>query len=198
MSEMSAYECYKDYVALKQHFTNPGYDYFRYNGKARVQSPTKFEADKDKLFSIKLAKHKDPHSVILANLLENNKLWIRDIAYKEEANRVYEEFLKRRESLTYNFTQELGKLNEDFDSNFLVRDNSHPYVMKLFLQKQLSLETLVMLTNEVGCIKYWRKKLEYDPVAEEIITKIVKYRPFLEYDRSRAKKIVVDKFNALD
>lgn len=194
---MSAYECYKEYVALKQHFTNPGYDYFKYNGKVRVHSPTKFESDKDKLFYMKLAKHKDPRSVILANLLVNDKLWIRDIAYKEEANRVYEDWLKRRESLMYMFTQELNRLDEKFDDNFIVDNNSHPRVIKLFLQGQISLETLVMLTNEVGCIKYWRKKMEYDPVAEEIIAKIVKYRPFLEYDRSRAKKIVVDKFSAL-
>ena len=34
----------------------------------------------------------------------------------------------------------------------------------------------------------------HDPTAEEVITKIVKYRPFLNYDREKVKKILVDKF----
>lgn len=191
---MTAYECYKEYVALKQHFTNPSYDYFKYNGKVRVRDSSKFESDKDKLFYMKLAKHQDPRNVILANLLENNKLWIRDIAYKEEANKVYEDWLKRKESLMYNFAQDLNKLREDFNSNFVVKDNTHPFIMKLFLQKQINLESLVMLVDAVRCVSYWHKKLVYDPVAEEIMNKIVKYRPFLEYDRAKVKKIVVDKF----
>jgi len=192
---MSAYECYKEYVALKQHFTNPQYDYFKYNGKARVQTPSKFETDKDKLFYMKLAKHEDPKNVIVANLLENNKMWIRDIAYKEEAYRTYSQWLKRQQSLMYMFSQELNKLDQEFDSNFKVENHKQPKVMKLYLRKEISLETLVMLVDSVRCISYWSKKLEYDPVAEEVLLKIQKYRPFINYDKEKAKKILLDRFS---
>lgn len=191
---MSAYECYREYSALRKHFTDPAYDYFKYNGKLTVAKPEKFEANRDKLFYMKLAKHRDPVNLILANLVENSKAWIRDLAFSEEADRVYEEWLKRRESLFYRFTQEANRLNDDFNSNFIVKNNGHPLAMRLFFQKEISLETLVMLTDAVKCVPYWNKKLEYDPAAEEVITKIVKYRPFLEYDRSKVKKILVDKF----
>jgi hypothetical protein len=36
---------------------------------------------------------------------------------------------------------------------------------------------------------------EYDPVVVEVMTKIMKYRPFLKYDREKAKNIVLDFFN---
>jgi hypothetical protein len=192
---MSAYECYKEYVALKQHFTNPSYDYFKYNGKVRVTNPAAFETNKDKLFYMKLAKHDDPRNLIVANLLENSKLWIRDIAYKEEAYQIYNDWLKRQQSLMYMFTQELNKLDEEFDSNFKVESHKQPNVMKLYLRKEISLETLVMLVDSVRCISYWSKKLEYDPFAEEVLLKIQKYRPFINYDKEKVKKVLLDKYS---
>jgi hypothetical protein len=191
---MSAFECYKEYVALKNHFTRPTYDYFKYNGKSKLNTAS-FESRNDKLFFMKLAKHPDPRNLILSNLIENDKLWIRDIAYNESANRVYLEWQKRQQSLMYTFSQELSKLANDFDSNFIGEDSSHPYVLKLFLRKQISLETLVMLVDLVRCSKTWSKKHQYDPVVEETLTKVMKYRPFLSFDREKVKKIVIDHFN---
>ena len=37
-AEVSPFEAYQTYLALKQHFTRPSYDYFKYNGKVKVQS----------------------------------------------------------------------------------------------------------------------------------------------------------------
>jgi hypothetical protein len=191
---MSAFECFQQYNALKLHFTKPEYDYFRYNGKSRVSSKS-FDTRKDKLFFMKLAKHNDPVNYILSNLLENNKLWVRDLAYNKEAEDRYKDWQKRQQSLTYVFTQELSKLNEDFDTNFKSEDHNHPYVVRLFLQKEISLETLVVLVDLVKCQKYWSRKHEYDPVIEDLLLKIQKYRPFLHYDNNKIKQIVLDKFS---
>lgn len=190
---MSAFECYKEYLALKNHFTKPSYDYFKYHGKSRV-SQSSFESRNDKLYFMKVAKHPDPIKYILSNLVENDKTWIKEIAYSPAAEKVYTDWLKRQQSLLYNFKEELNHLKPDFDSNFKVESHSHPYVLSLFLRKELSIETLAILASITNCIPYWRKKLEYDPVAEEVINKIVKYRPFLNYDKDKVKEIVLDKF----
>lgn len=192
--KMSAFECFQQYNALKLHFTKQEYDYFKYNGKSRANALS-FETRKDKLFFMKLAKHEDPVNYILSNLIENNKVWVRDLAYNKEAEECYKHWQKRTQSLTYLFKEELSKLHEDFDSNFRSEDHTHPYVIKLFLQKEISLETLVMLVDLVRCIKYWSKKHEYDPVVEDLLMKIQKYRPFLQYDRQKIKEIVLDKFS---
>jgi hypothetical protein len=191
---MSAYECYQHYNALKLHFTKPTYDYFKYNHKSKV-STTSFDSRKDKIFFMKVAKHKDPVRYMLSNILVNPKLWIRDIAYSAEAEKVYSDWQKRQQSLTYLFKQELSKLKPNFDSNFKSDDHTHPYVLKLYLQQEISLETLVILVDLVKCSNYWSRKYEYDPIVEEVLTKIMKYRPFLQYDRSAVKKIVIDYFN---
>lgn len=191
---MTAFECYKEYVALKNHFTQPTYDYFKYRGKSRA-TPTTFEARKDKLYFQKLAKHTDPINYMLANLSENSKLWIKEIAFSIESANIYQDWLKRQQSLMYIFKEELSKLKDEFDSNFKVEDHNHPYVIKLFLRKEISLETLVLLIDLVKCSAYWSKRFEYDPVMEDVMNKIKKYRPFISYDREKVKQIVLDKFS---
>ena len=191
---MSAFECFQHYNALKLHFTKPSYDYFRYSGKTKATSAS-FDTRKDKLYFMKLAKQPDPVNYILSNLVENPKLWIKEIAFSPSAEIVYKDWNKRQQSLMYLFKEELANLNQNFDSNFKSEENTHPYVLKLYFRKEISLETLVMLVDLVKCVKYWNKKHEYDPVVEEVLTKISKYRPFLNYDRDVVKKIVLDKFS---
>jgi hypothetical protein len=192
---MSAFECYQEYLALKNHFTQPSYDYFKYNGKTKNVSYDSFEKRNDKLFFQKLAKHTDPRGMLVSNLVVNNKAWIKELAYGESANKIYMEWAKRQQSLMYLFKQELSKLHDDFDSNFVSKDNNHPYVLKLYLRKEISLETLVMLVDLVKCVKAWSKKHEYDPIVDETLKVIMKYRPFLTYDKDKVKQIVVDDFS---
>ena len=92
------------------------------------------------------------------------------------------------------FQSEAAKLDEDFNSNFKIQSNSHPFVLKLYLRKEISLETLIVLVDMVGCMPYWNKKLEYDPVWQDLSNKVIKYRPFLKYDREKVKKILLDKY----
>lgn len=191
---MSAFECYREYVALKQHFTQKNYDYIKYNGKVKSATEKSFNARRDKLFFMKLAKHQDPKNFLIANMIETSKTWIGELAYNEEAQKRYMDWTKRIQSLTYNFKLDINKLNENFDSNFLIEDYSHPLALKLYLQKEISLETLVILLDLVRCFKYWNNKMNGDPIWDEISLRILKYRPFLDYDVNKLKQLVIDKF----
>ena len=191
---MSAFECYKEYVALKNHFTKPSYNYHKYNGKSKLSFDS-FDTRKDKLYFMKVAKHPDPRNYILSNLVENPKIWIKEIAFSVSAEETYTNWAKRQQSLMYLFIEELSKLEDNFDANFKAEDHSHPNVIKLFLRKEISLETLVILVDLVKCIAYWKKRFEYDPVIDETLNTIRKYRPFLNYDREKVKNIVLDKFS---
>lgn len=191
---MTPYEAFKEYIALRSHFTSKSYDYFRYNGKIKSASANSFDARKDKLFFMKLAKHNDPKGFLVSNFVENDRAWIGSLAYNEQAQSTYKNWLKRVQSLTYNFTSDLSKLKEDFDSNFKIEEDSHPYVMKLYLRKDITLETLTILVDVVRCFSYWNKNMEFDPVWQDIALKIRKYRPFLQYDKDKIKEIILDKF----
>lgn len=192
---MTSYECYKLYLAIKQHFTKDNYDYFKYNGKVR-SNPASFEKRKDKIFFQKLAKHEDVEGFLVANLVINPKSWIKELAYSEEAEQNYRDWLKKKQSLTYIFKRELSNLSDDFNSNFTITgDNPHPNLLMLYLGGHVSLETLCLLLDLTGAKKYWDSKLEYDIIYDEVKRKIEKYTPFIKVDKEKIKKITIDYFD---
>lgn len=190
----TAFECYKEYLALKNHFSRPDYDYFKYNGKIKSNLDS-FEKRKDKLFFQKLAKHPDVHNFLVANLSENEKHWIRDLAYSEDAEKTYRNWLKKQQSLTYIFKQELSKLDDNFNNNFNCKSNEHPLLLKKFLGNEISLETLRLLLEFTGAKKHWNSKMQYDLVYDMIRAKVEKYSPFIKADKEKLKKIVLDYFS---
>lgn len=190
---MTPFEAYKDYLALRNHFNSPGYDYFKYNGKVSG-SLASFEKRKDRFFFEKLAKHRDPHGLMVANFIYNPKTWIKDIAYSEDASKTYEAWVKRLQSLTYLITEDAKKLDPNFNSNFKVEDGEHPNILRLYLGGQITLETLVVLCDILGCANYWDKKMEGDPIWEETSLKIKKYRPFVKYNAEKVKKLLLEYF----
>lgn len=189
----NAFDVFKDYIALKNHFTTKSYDYFKYQGKSKSITVDKYNQRKDKVFFMKLAKHKDYRNFLVANFIEG-KSWIGDLAYNEQAQTTYTSWLKRTQSLTYIFTNEIEHLDDDFDKNFVVTDNQHPYALKLYLQKKISIETLVILIDIVRCFSHWQKNLEHDIVWKDESLKLVKYKPFIHYEKSKLKKILLDRF----
>lgn len=194
---MNAFDVFKDYVALKNHFTSKSYDYFKYNGKMRAANPATFNQRKDKIFFMKLAKHKDPKNFLVANFIESDKTWIGDLAYNEVAQSNYLNWSKRIQSLTYIFQNDIDQLNDDFDSNFIVKDGQHPHALKLYLSKRITIETLVILIDVVRCFSHWQKHMSDDIVWKDLSHKLVKYKPFLQYDRAKMKNILLDHFKSM-
>lgn len=191
---MTPFEVYHDYLALKNHFNNPKYDYFKYGGKGSA-SLDSFERRKDKFFFEKLAKHRDPHGLMVSNFVESPKVWIRDIAYSTEAESVYTEWVRRNQAVVYTVREDLKKLDSDFDKNFVVTDKQHPKALKLLMSGSIAPETACALTDLTGCMKHWERELSGDPVWEEVGTFIKKYCPFVKYDRAKLKREVVDFFS---
>ena len=191
---MSAFDAYKEYLALKNHFTKPGYDYFKYNGKLKVNADS-FNSRKDKLFFQKLSKHPDVHNFLVANFSKNEKAWIKDLAYSEEAEKTYKDWLKRSQSLSYVIKNEIKQLGPSFNGNFIVfSDSPHPLALKMYLGSYISLETLCILLDLTKAKKHWDSKMEYDPVYQDVKMKIEKYTPFIKYDKEKVRKIVLDYF----
>jgi hypothetical protein len=191
---MTPFEAYREYIALKSHFTSKNYDYVKFNGKLKTASIDSFHNRKDKIFFMRLAKHKDVKGFLISNFIESNS-WVGDLAYNEVAEKNYLSWQKRLQSLSYVFKNDLSKLKEDFDSNIIVEDNTHPYLLKLFLRKEITFETLVILVDLVKCYSHWNKQMKNDPVWKDVGLKIKKYSKFLSYDRNKIREIVVDMFS---
>jgi len=194
---MTGYEAYKLYVALKNHFNSDTYDYFRYGGKTRANVKS-FEMRHDKYFFNKLAKHKDTERFVLANIVEDNpNVWVGDLANEQQAENNYKVWLKRQESLSYVFTNDLDSLSLVYNDNLIVEGSNHPLLLKLLIQKKVSLETLVVLNDLCGFFRHWNRKIEEDVIWPMVYKKCKKYRPFLKFDKDKLKQIVVDKFSTI-
>lgn len=191
---MTPFEVYCEYVSLKNHFTKLDYDYIKYNGKMRLK-PTSFQKRKDKLFFEKISKHSDPHGFFISNMVMNDKSYVRDLAYSEDAEKIYKNWLKYQQSFVYNFKQDLSKLDKDFDKNFVCEDHQHPILLKKYLANEISLETLCVLLDVTKALKYWNKEMEFDLVWDLLKTKVKKYIPFIKYDKEKIKQICLDFYN---
>ena len=98
---MTPFESFKLYTAIKNHFTVDSYDYFKYNGKVRV-TEISFETRKDKYMFYKLSKHEDPLTFLVSIFSNKNKVWVGNM-FDLEYQLVYNEFLRRKQSLSYMF-----------------------------------------------------------------------------------------------
>ena len=67
-------------------------------------------------------------------------------------------------------------------------------LLKLFLRGTIRLETLVVLDSLINYTRSWNKKISDPVVWPEVYRKIKKYKPFVNFDQQKVKKLVVDKF----
>ena len=187
------YEVYIKYLALKSHFSDLNYDYFKYNGKVKAWRST-FDTRKDKYFFYKLSKKKDPVEFLIANFVDNDDFYIGDIR-EDRANQVYMDFKKRQQALSYTFKSDLSKLKEDFNSNIIVPENEHPYLLRLYMRKDICIETLTLIDRCVKMFSYWDKELDGDIMWPSIKLKAQKYSPFLNVDINKYREIILSTFN---
>jgi len=64
----------------------------------------------------------------------------------------------------------------------------------LLLQKKISLETFTILAHSANIFSYWQEKVVDKHVSFDIINKSKKYKPFLDFNADRFKKIIKDRF----
>ncbi len=189
-SGMTPFDTYKQYLAFKQHFTKPKFDYFRYGANSRVKLET-FYKRKDRYFFEKTSrKYKDDEvkAFFLANFTASDNpdgLWIGEMSRNGE--KVYEAWQARQQSLYYRFTQEVAELYDEYELNIFFSSKGHPPVLKSYLAGDTSIETMAILDLIFGYCDDLDSKLK-DPVWERVGFKIKKYKPFLNIDIFKYKK----------
>jgi hypothetical protein len=190
---MMPFDAYREYLALKNHFTKDSYDYHKYCGKSRatVQS---FYKRKDRFWFEKVTRQKTDKEVVeffVANFVscdDPQSLWIGEIMKEGETR--YKEWQKKVQSLSYLFKEETQQLfsQHKFEQVFDC-SKSHPVLLKMFLSGKISLETMVIYDRIFLYGNNFDKKLK-DPVWESVSLKIKKYNPFLNIDVFRYKRIL--------
>ena len=190
---MMPFDAYRCYLSLKNHFTKDKYDYHKYRGKTRATVQA-FYKRKDRFWFEKFARQKKDKEVeefFVSNFIystDPGTMWIGEMIREGEGR--YQEWQKKVQSLSYIFKEEINtlfdgyKVDEVFDCS-----KGHPLILRSYLGKNTSLETLVICDRILGYRKDLDKKLD-DPVWETVSRKIKKYSPFLNIDVPRYKKIL--------
>ena len=192
---MSPFEVYQSYLSLKSHFSNPKYDFFKYNKKVRA-TLTSFNKRSDKYWFEKTSR-KYPDKEIVNFLVSNfvatdnpQNIWIGEIINSGE--RTYTEWMKRQQSLTYLFKEQSEELlSETKLEDAFSCSKGHPPILKKFLGGKISPEVMVIYDKIFQFGNVFDTKL-LDPVWETVSLKIRKYKPFLQIDVFNYKKILRD------
>lgn len=190
---MEPFDAYKKYLALKHHFTSDSYDYFKYNGKMNVKS-TSFDVRKDKYMFYKLSKKKDVEGYLIANMLNDGKTWIGDLL-SSESEEIYINWLKRQESLSYVFENDISKLDDDMNVNFKSVNGEYPLALLLYLRKEICLETLIIIDKAIGIFKHWNKSIQDTVMWPDIYRKCLKYQSFLKLDKKTYVNLLKSRFS---
>ena len=191
---MTGYEFYKLYNAVKLHFSSEGYNFFTFDGHIR-SSPDAFERRKDKYIFHKLArmyKEDEAVSFLVANFVAGNASWSRKLV-SSEAAKAYTEWQRVTESMSETFKNDLARVvpvPAEFNKLFEVNDGQLPKLLVCLQQKDVSIETMVILNNILGFIKVWDKKIEDDIIYPKASMKIRKYGSFLHVNVDKYKNLL--------
>ena len=190
---VTPFETYQHYLSLKNHFTNPKYDFFKYGAKTRA-SVTSFNKRKDKYWFEKTSRKYSDQEVVqflVSNFVSSDNpqnLWIGEIINSGERN--YAEWMKRQQSLTYLFKEQMNELLSDNElENVFNCSKGHPPLLKKYLAGEVSIENVVICEKIFSFRERFDKKLD-DPVWETVSLKIKKYLPFLNIDVFHYKKLL--------
>lgn len=192
---ITGYEAFGLFQSLKLHFTSDTYDFFKYNGKSRI-SVDAFENRKDKYHFYKLSRRLTNRDelimFIVANLLNNENLWVGDLL-TEESETVFRQRQKVLQSFSYIFDNDCHRIFDGCSNPnelLTVNDGDYPILLTKTLQKDVEIETLCVLNKILGFVPKWKNQIA-DTIRWPIVQrKIVKYSEFLPSDVTKFKMIL--------
>ncbi len=148
-----AFESYKLHTALKLHFTSPKYDYVKFKGKVKADA-RKFDVKRDRFFYYKVwARYKkELKDFYVAVFASGEPHWIGDLL-DDKYNKIYNEWLKRKQALTKCFTDDVAVIVDFMDErnisfkDLLTGGDELPMIIRLYQQEYICLETVVIINR---------------------------------------------------
>lgn len=149
-------------MALKLHFTKDSYNVFETRGNVKGTEQT-FLARSDRFLFDRIARtyitDKDVIQFFASNFAYGNDAAVYDM---DEARNNYVEWQKRKQSLTRVFNDDLSKILFQIEKNRIDSKNAfqfvsgtYPLILKMFIGKQLTIESMFLLNKLVGYLDLW-------------------------------------------
>ena len=178
---------YQTYLALKMHFNNENYDFFKYNGKVKANKIS-FEKRKDRYFFGKLArKENDVGNILLSNFVKNSNVWIGDIV-SDDGMKTYREWKGYKSAILYNFDNDLKKIG-DLKQSIQPKEDGLPEIVNLLISEKISYETVIILDKLLSIMVYL-DRIEESFLWPEIRLKLKKYSSFFSPNQNDYRKFI--------
>jgi hypothetical protein len=180
---MQPIDVYLMYCAMKAHFGKTNYNFIKYGGKSRVPRNSFFKR-KDRYFFVKLSKkyktENEIRNYFIANFMMEQRGYVAN--FNDEN---YEKWQNRQNNFHDIFTNEIQPMIQDFNSLFEIKKSEHPKLMKEYLGKRISLETLIILDELVEYSKKWNEHLKDDILWPDLKKLMNNYKWFLTFDKKQ-------------
>ena len=180
---MQPIDVYLMYCAMKAHFGKTNYNFIKYGGKSRVPRNSFFKR-KDRYFFVKLSKkyktENEIRNYFIANFMMEQRGYVANFN-----NENYEKWQNRQNNFHDIFTNEIQPMIQDFNSLFEIKKSEHPKLMKEYLGKRISLETLIILDELVEYSKKWNEHLKDDLLWPDLKKLMNNYKWFLTFDKKQ-------------
>ena len=124
---------------------------------------------------------------------DSKKVWIRDI--QRTGRDSWLVWQKQQAGLSYTFEQDCLRLAHYLEqrkqppSYLLQAVGGHPPCLRLYIKREISLETLIILDMVLNFMVDWDKAL-IDPLWETISLKIKSIKPFLSINTMKYRNII--------
>ena len=173
---MQAVDVYLMYCALKAHFQGD-YDYHKFGGKTKTKRESYYKRKGRFFFAKTAVKYEDTEvlNYFVSNFIHDRSGYIANFTDKN-----YETWMNKRAMFYDIFSQEMQPFVKNFEPLFECESGQHPTLLKEYMGKRISLETMIVLDDLVEFSKRWDKELVWDDFVWPDVKKLMNnYKGFL-------------------
>lgn len=190
---ITGFKAYKYYMSVKLHFTKDNYNVFETRGNVKGTEQA-FLARNDRFIFDRIARKYDTDRNVIQFFVANFAYGNTSVVYSvEEAESNLTEWERRKQSLSKVFQDDLGtvslqaekdKLNKsqifEFDSGDI------PLILKLFLGKRISIESMYLLNKFEPYLDSWYNSNTL--IFKDDMRRILKCEGFVKFDSDKLSK----------
>jgi hypothetical protein len=200
---ITGFRCYKYYISIKLHFTKDNYNVFETRGNVKG-SEEAFISRNDRYIFERIARKYDTDQKVIRYFVANFSYGNDAVVYNEnDAEDNLLEWNRRRESLTRVFENDLHEVVLQKEKNNLSRQqifefnlDSYPLLLKMYIGKKVTIETMFLLNKLDGYLKLWHNSSML--LWEEERRRIEKCEGFVKFDPVKLSQIYNNFIGELD
>lgn len=197
---MNGFDTYKLHHAILLHFTTDSYDFFKYHGKTKVTVNT-WNGRNDKFHFETMGKKYNEQELIgifvSYHVQDTGPKQMHGKALLDHSRTKYIKWQRDIQAMPNTFEQDMYYLKNYAKENvsklskmFKVNGSPHPPFIELIMNGSITYESALIFDKLTGVLDKINDKIEEDIIWPDIYRLLIKYRPFLQADKKKYKKIL--------